>query len=97
MFWDSVKEDINVLYYVNFGDDIKLFIFVLDDKEEDKKYIEVYLDSNWVLVLVLGRWIILLNNKIDEEFEDFEILLFDIVDIFWKCDIGCFNIDCVDF
>lgn len=33
----------------------------------------------------------------DEEIPDFEILPLDIMDSFWKCDIGCFNIDCVDF
>ena len=33
----------------------------------------------------------------DEEIQDFEILPLDIMDSFWKCDIGCFNIDCVDF
>lgn len=32
-----------------------------------------------------------------EEDRDFEILpSFDMMDSFWKCDIGCFNIDCVD-
>ena len=95
--WDSVKEDTNVLHHVNLGDDIKLPIPVLDDKEEEKKYTEAHLDSNRALAPVSGRRTILLNNKIDEEFEDFEILPFDIVDTSWKCDIGCFNIDCVDF
>lgn len=33
----------------------------------------------------------------EEEIPDFEILPLDIMDSFWKCDIGCFNIDCVDF
>lgn len=33
----------------------------------------------------------------DEEIRDFEILPLDIIDSFWKCDIGCFNIDCADF
>ena len=33
----------------------------------------------------------------DEEIRDFEILPLDHIDSFWKCDIGCFNIDCADF
>jgi len=33
----------------------------------------------------------------DHEIRDFEILPLDIMDSFWKCDIGCFNIDCADF
>lgn len=33
---------------------------------------------------------------IEEEIPDFEILPLDILDSFWKCDIGCFNIDCID-
>lgn len=33
----------------------------------------------------------------DEEIRDFEILPLDSIDSFWKCDIGCFNIDCADF
>lgn len=32
----------------------------------------------------------------DEEVRDFEILPLEIMDSFWKCDIGCFNIDCAD-
>ena len=37
------------------------------------------------------------NIKIEDEIQDFEILPIDIVDSFWKFDIGCFNIECVDF
>ena len=33
----------------------------------------------------------------EEEIRDFEILPLDVMDSFWKCDIGCINIDCVDF
>lgn len=34
----------------------------------------------------------------EEEIRDFEILPLDVgMDSFWKCDIGCFNIDCVDY
>ena len=36
-------------------------------------------------------------NYDEEEIRDFEILPFDVMDNFWKCDIGCVNIDCVDF
>jgi len=32
----------------------------------------------------------------DQEIRDFEILPLNIMDSFWKCDIGCFNIDCAD-
>lgn len=32
-----------------------------------------------------------------EEIRDFEVLPLDFMDSFWKCDIGCFNIDCADF
>lgn len=32
-----------------------------------------------------------------EEIRDFEVLPLDLMDSFWKCDIGCFNIDCADF
>ncbi|XP_020611570.1 uncharacterized protein LOC110050042 [Orbicella faveolata] len=33
----------------------------------------------------------------EEEIRDFEVLPLDLMDSFWKCDIGCFNIDCADF
>ena len=67
-----------------------------DVREEEKDESESILSSTRALVPILEEPP-LPNIKIEEEIEDFEILPFDIVDSFWKCDVGCFNIDCVDF
>lgn len=36
-------------------------------------------------------------SKDEDDIWDFEILPLDVMDSFWKCDIGCVNIDCVDY
>ena len=69
-------------------------ITLSDVKEKDKEENESTAHNNLTLVSVIES---VPNTKIDEEIRDFEILPFDILGSFWKCDIGCFNIDCVDF
>ena len=67
-------------------------------KESDKEDEESKDENNRVLVPVF-KAPPSTPNKIEEDLLDreFEILPLDIMDSFWKCDIGCFNIDCVDF
>ena len=65
-----------------------------DNVEKEKDNVEENgnnFNNNRALVPILERCP---NNTIEE---DPEIRDFEILDTFWKCDIGCFNIDCVDF
>lgn len=71
-------------------------VFLLNIRENVlSNEIDGNFNSNWVLVLFFLENLFFIIN--DEEVWDFEILFLEIMDSFWKCDIGCFNIDCVDF
>lgn len=78
------------------ADSIEENVSLSDDKEEENDENESNFSSTRALVPILEEPG-LPNIKIEEEIQDFEVLPIDIVDSFWKCDVGCFNIDCVDF
>ena len=63
-------------------------------ENDSKKGQDGNFDNDRALVPVFSEKMPVIT--IEEEIPDFEILPLDILDSFWKCDIGCFNIDCVD-
>ncbi|XP_015761437.1 PREDICTED: uncharacterized protein LOC107340587 [Acropora digitifera] len=70
---------------------------MFDGKEEEMKKLEERFDCNGAASAISEAPVVLQSGKIKQDFLDFEVLPFEIVDSFWKCDIGCFNIDCIDF
>lgn len=70
---------------------------MFDGKEEEMKKLEESFDCNGAVSAISEAPVVLQGGKIKQDFLDFEVLPFEIVDSFWKCDIGCFNIDCIDF
>lgn len=70
------------------------FLDVKEKEEEDEKS---NAPSNQAIVPVFNEPPSTISGVTEEDVRDFEILpSFDMMDSFWKCDIGCFNIDCVD-
>ena len=66
-------------------------------KEKENQQEEANSHNNLPLIPVSEILPIRTNAKSEEAIQDFEILPIEITNSFWKCDIGCFNIDCVDF
>lgn len=77
--------------------DIEESVSLSEVKEKEKPQEEANFHNDLPLVPVSEILPIRTNVKSEEEIQDFEILPIDITNSFWKCDIGCFNIDCVDF
>ena len=93
--WDLRREDANDPQEVNLQREPAPPMF--DGKEEKTKKLEESFDCNGAVSATSEAPVVLLSGKIEQDFLDFEVLPFEIVDSFWKCDIGCFNIDCADF
>lgn len=71
-------------------------ISLLELKEKEEEDEKSNAQSNQAIVPVFKEPRSTLSS-VEEDVRDFEILpSFDLMDSFWKCDTGCFNIDCVD-